>query len=65
MSRLLGSFYLMLHLDGICKEAASLLLSKIATGHFFSTAIAFLANVARIRSVEVVTSMSECKEGIL
>lgn len=49
VSRLLGSFYLMLHLDGICREAASLLLCKIGTGHFFSTAVGFLANVARIR----------------
>ncbi|XP_045125883.1 uncharacterized protein LOC123513093 isoform X2 [Portunus trituberculatus] len=49
LARLLGSYHFMLHLDGICKEAATLLLSKIATGHFFSTAVAFLSNVARIR----------------
>ncbi|XP_063871570.1 uncharacterized protein LOC135106473 isoform X1 [Scylla paramamosain] len=47
--RLMGSYHLMLHIDRICREAAILLLSKIATGHFFSTAVAFLSNMARIR----------------
>lgn len=49
--RLLGGYHLMLHLDSVCKEAAALLMAKIRTGHFFSTAVAFLSVVARIRAL--------------
>ncbi|KAG0724171.1 hypothetical protein GWK47_041201 [Chionoecetes opilio] len=53
VARLFGAYHLMLHLDGICREAAGLLLFKISTGHFFSTAATFLSNVARIRVLAV------------
>ncbi|XP_042237757.1 uncharacterized protein LOC121876607 isoform X2 [Homarus americanus] len=47
--RVLGGFHLLLSLDGYCREASGYLMSKISSGHFFSTAMVFLANVARIR----------------
>lgn len=47
--KILGGFHLLLHMDGYCREAAGYLMSKISSGHFFSTAMAFLANVARLR----------------
>nr|XP_045611004.1 uncharacterized protein LOC123766150 [Procambarus clarkii] len=49
--KILGGFHLLLGLDGYCREAAGYLVSKISSGHFFSTAMAFLANVARIRAL--------------
>ncbi|XP_042237756.1 uncharacterized protein LOC121876607 isoform X1 [Homarus americanus] len=49
--RVLGGFHLLLSLDGYCREASGYLMSKISSGHFFSTAMVFLANVARIRAL--------------
>merc|ERR1739838_103299 len=47
--RILGGFHLLLALDGYCLESARYLTSKISSGHFFATAMIFLATVARIR----------------
>lgn len=49
LCRVLGGFHLLLALDGYCLESARYLMSKISSGHFFATAMVFLATVARIR----------------
>jgi len=49
LCRILGGVHLLLALDGYCLESASYLITKISSGHFFATAMVFLATVARIR----------------
>ncbi|CAL4144085.1 unnamed protein product, partial [Meganyctiphanes norvegica] len=49
LCRILGAFHLLLALDGYCLESARYIMNKISSGHFFATAMVFLATVARIR----------------
>lgn len=49
LCRVIGGVHLLLALDGYCLESARYLMCKISSGHFFATAMVFLATVARIR----------------